>query len=147
MAGKGTITIDGETWELKPLRGLKAIRLMPKVISILSELAYAASVGGMPLDKWLLEGEGVTIGFGEAIQAINFMSDALGKRYDEFECEIVPFLLQRDHEWLSGHGSIGELLSAIWAAILFHFESSFGKDTIAALKNSVSAQEAEVEKA
>lgn len=139
MSGK--ITIDGETWELKPLKGLSAIRKMPKVLGMASRLINAAIIGGIPLDKWLTGVDAGALKLTDAIAAIGFVADELGDSYAEFEKDVVPFLLQKSYSWLSQHGTPYELFVAIIESVKFHLETSFGEDVMAALKNSQTAEE------
>jgi hypothetical protein len=134
------ITIAGETWEIVPLKGLKAFRLMPKVISIASELIWQANEAGFPLETFFSEEE-TEITFTVALKAIKFVADTLGKRYDELELRVIPFLLQKDAGWLQDNGSPQEIVSALIGAVQFHITTSFGEGVLDALKKSVAAEE------
>lgn len=137
MADELQITIGGETWTLKPLRGLKAMKLMPKVISIGSEIFYAAIEAGIPLDKMFLEGQELRFDAGSGLKAFKFIADSLTKRWDDLSEDIIPFMLCRDYAWLSENGSVREILEGLWTAVKFHLPSIIGEDAVAALKKSV----------
>jgi hypothetical protein len=134
-----SITIGGETWALKPLRGLKAMKLMPKVISIGSEIFYAAIEAGIPLDKMFLDGAELRFDAGAGLRAFKFIADALTKRWDDLSADIIPFLLCRDYGWLSEHGEVKEILNGLWTAVKYHLPSIIGDDAVSALKKSVTA--------
>lgn len=140
MPGKCEITIADETWELKPLRGLKSVKLMPEVISIGAELLWNAQDGGFPLGDFFLSGQEMAVDLTVALRAIKFVSDTLGKRYDDIALRIIPFLLQKEPQWLWENGNPREIVQAIWDAIKFHVETSFGGDVIEALKKSIAAE-------
>lgn len=132
-----TITIAGESWEVTPLRGLKSIRMVPKVLSMASELVAAAAKSGIDVGAILTtEGE-LSFSTDKVLMAVAFISDVLGKRYTEFSQDIVPFLLQKDYAWLADNGSMGELFSALWEAAQFHISTSFGQGVRDAIKKSV----------
>lgn len=143
MPGKDNeVTIADKTWELTPLAGLKAIRMMPKVISVAAEVLWAATDAGFPLIE-LFSGELDSVGLTSVLKAMKFVADTLGKRFDELALEIVPFLLQQDQQWLQSHGSMEEIGKALWIAGQYHIKTSFGEEVIEALKKSVAAEEEE----
>ena len=134
------ITIAGETWELEPLKGLKAMKAMPKVIGIAAEVLYAGQESGFRLDKLIIEGDtDVKYDLSTALKAMKLVSDVVGERFDEIAADIMPLLLQKPYAWLWEHGLINEILKAMWDAIKFHIETSFGSDVIEALKKSMTA--------
>lgn len=156
MPGKSTpeekcaLTVAGETWKLKPLAGLKAISMMPQIISVVAELLWTADANGFPLRQLFEEGAAtgrVNVETAKLLEALHFTSQALGKRFDEVRLVVLPFLLQKDAEWLQNNGQPGELLKATWAAIRFHVNTSFGQDVLAALKNSVVVEDDEAKPA
>jgi len=131
------VTIGEKTWTVHKLRGMKAIRKMPKVLKFLSMLVNAAVKSGIPVDKWL-QGQATEFAptFIDIIGAIEFVSEALGEHFNEFERDVVPFLLDCDPKWLEDHGTPYEIFAALWQAILFHVETSLGTEVTDALKNS-----------
>ncbi len=141
MTTKYLVTIAGETWELKQPCGLIAMRKMPKVLGYISKRMYVASQAGFPVSEYL-SGENQTFDLTDALRAIKFVSDALGENFDEFEKEIVPYLLQRDYEWLSTNGTLIELAASLWTSIKMILDSTSGEDVADAVKKS--AEEAEV---
>lgn len=145
----GQVTVAGETWQLKPLAGLKSIGMMPKIISVVAELLWTADANGFPLRQMFEEGTAsgqIRIETIKLLEALHFVSEALGKRFDEVRLNILPFLLQKDAGWLQENGLPGELLKASWIAIKYHVNTSFGQDVLAALKNSVAVEDAGAEK-
>ena len=143
MPGKVEVTIAGETWELKPLTGLKSFKMLPQIVSIATELIWAIEKSGFPLgevfsepDSW----DAITVP--QILKALKFVSDTLGSRFDELRLNVVPFLLQKDQKWLDESGTLPELAKAIWQAVQFHIGTSFGEETLEALKKSLAAEEA-----
>jgi len=123
----------GDTeWELVPLKGLKAIRMMPKVIGVLSHIFYSVIGAGVPLDEWFNSGE---IKLGDLLKLFNYASLALGDNIDVLTNEIMPFLMQVDPVFLQNNGTPDEILRAFWDACKYHYNSSFGEDVREALKN------------
>lgn len=131
------VTIGERTWTIHKLRGMKAIRKMPKVLKFLSILVNAAVKSGIPIDKWL-QGQEVIANpsLMDIMQAIGFIAEALGENFEDFEKEIVPFLLECDSKFLEENGTPYEIFLALWNAILFHIETSLGAEVTEALKNS-----------
>lgn len=149
MPGKKCVlTIADKSWELEPFAGLKAIKLMPKVISIGAELLWNANDGGLPITDIFLSGtEDLKVDLTAALRSMKFVADTLGERYDELALEIIPFLLQvKDKDWLWNNGSLEEIIKAIYEAIKFHITTTFGDEVLDALKKSVAVEEAEPEK-
>jgi len=145
MPKKCEVEVGGRRWEIIPLRGLKSIKLMPKVISIGSELLWAANNAGFPLAELFTEEQDLTASFGDVIKAVKFVSDTLGTRFDEIRIEIIPFLLQQETQWLQDNGTPREIFLSLWKAIKFHAETSFGEEVVEALKKSLAAEEGESE--
>lgn len=146
MPGKYEVTIDGETWELEPPRGLASMRKMPKVISFISKLVFSASRAGFDIRSWLSEeNEMPELGLEDVLRLINYIAVALDDNFDEFEKEIAPFLLQRDYEWLEEHGSPVELFNGIVVGIRMVVGITTGEQLQAALKKSQPAAEVEME--
>ena len=140
MPGKTEITIAGETWELAPLKGLKAMKVMPKVIGIAAEVLFAGQESGFRIDQIFIEGDtDIKFDLGTALKAMKLVSDVVGERFDEIAADIMPLLLQKPYGWLWEHGLINEILKAMWDAIKFHIETSFGSEVIEALKKSMTA--------
>lgn len=134
------IIIGGESWELKPLKGLKAMKAMPKIIGIAAEVLWAAQDSGFRIDQILLESDTeVKFDLGTALRAMKLVSDVVGERFDEIAADIMPLLLQKPYGWLWENGQINEILKAMWVAIKFHIETSFGSEVIEALKKSMTA--------
>lgn len=140
MPGNTEITIGGETWELEPLKGLKAMKAMPKIIGIAAEVLYAGQESGFRIDQILLEGDTeIKFDLGTALRAMKLISDVVGERFDEIAADVMPVLLQRSYKWLWSHGQMNDILKAMWDAIKFHIETSFGSEVIEALKKSMTA--------
>lgn len=138
MTSKYRVTIAGESWDLVPPCGLRAMRKMPKVLAYVSKLIYVAIQSGFPVNEYI-SGERETIDLGDAMKAIRFVAEALGANFKEFEEEVVPFLLQKDHEWLSTHGTLIELASALWVSVQMLFSITGEDDVTGALKKSEEA--------
>jgi hypothetical protein len=111
--------------------------MVPKILSIASELIVAASKAGIDVGAILTTTEEISLDASKVLTAVAFVSDVLGKRYTEFSKDVVPFLLQKDYEWLSEHGSMIELFSGMWEALQFHINTSFGQGVRDAIKKSV----------
>lgn len=138
MTSKYRVTIAGESWDLVPPCGLKAMRKMPKVLAYVSKLIYVAIQSGFPVNDYI-DGKQTEFDLGDAMKAVRFVAEALGDNFKEFEEEIVPFLLQRDHKWLSEHGTLLELASALWVSIQMLFSFTGQDDVAGALKKSEEA--------
>jgi len=137
MEEKVTVSVGGETWDITPLKGLRAIQIMPDVIGMCAEIVYAAYKGGIRIDEWFSEdfdGE-IRLQLDTILRAIGFVSNVLGEKYDRFSREIVPFLLQKDYEFLENNGTMQEIGIALWRAVQFHIKTSFGEEVLTALKN------------
>lgn len=146
MPGKDdavTITIADEVWELKPPRGMKAFKMMPKVVRILSEWVWGAIQNGIPLDKMFLEGSEISITSLDGLKAIGFISQKIVENFGELALEIIPFLLQCKPAFLQDHGEPREILTALWTSLKFHAPYVFGSEVTDALKKSVTAGQVE----
>jgi hypothetical protein len=143
MPGK-EITIADKTWKLKPLAGLQSFKMVPKIISIATELIWSAQESGFSIEQFFKE-EGQTklekMPITTALSVFHFVANTMDKRYTELTVEVIPFLLQKEWQWLNENGTPKEILQALWTAITYHVETSFGKDVIEALKNSVIVEE------
>lgn len=138
------ITLGTRNIILDPPKGMKAFRMMPKILRILSEWVYAAIQAGIPLHKWFLEGELGQVDVGSTLKAVLFISEKMDEQWDTISKDIVPFLLQCDIEVLD-EASPKEIMGALWASLGFHAPYVFGEDTSEALKKLVVAEEDEVE--
>jgi len=144
MPGNNEVSIAGETWELKPLKGLKAMKAMPKLIGIAAEVLWAGQESGFRIDQVILEGDTDPLkkfDLGTALKAMKLVSDVVGDHFDEIAADILPLLLQKPYAWLYENGQLNEHLKALWIAIKYHVETSFGEEVIAALKKSMTAEE------
>jgi len=140
------ITIGEKTWVLQPPKGLKSIRLMPKVVSILSEWVYIATQAGIPLGQ-LLQGDTETVNTDALLKVLAVVANQMGDDFDVLADEIFPFLLQCHKDFLRNNGEPHEIIKALWIAIKFHFPYIFGTGTAEALKKLVAVEEVAAEQA
>lgn len=145
MPGKTEITIAGETWELHEPEGTESFVVVPKVLTIVSEILFTAARGNIDLTA-LLDEEGLNLAAltSGVLPAANAISRMLTEKWDDI-LEILPILLCQDAEWLKTHGKPYELLRAMWIAINFQIPGIIGPEQWEALKKSFSEARAEVE--
>jgi len=140
-----TVTIAGETWELKALAGTKSFIVVPRIIGLASEVIFAAGRANIEL-KSLITEEGFDF---SAITAENFLAfkyiaELLSKEWSAISKDILPILLGSDPAWLEENGSPFELMAAIGTSLNFNAPYIFGDKNWVALKKLLSA-ESEVE--
>jgi len=145
-----TITIDGRVIELHPLRGRAARRMVPRLLTLASGLLYAASESGLNIREIIrafadpsISPDAIlsTLDIQRVILAINLICRRLEKEYEELEREVFPFLLNVEPEWLEEHGNLFEVYEAIFLAIRFHVQTSFGTRVSNALKKLAAGEE------
>jgi len=143
------VRIGGKTFVMKPLVGLKAIKTVPKFLSMLSRAMLTAMKGGISIDKLLLSDDDSVLDADNftpmLFGAASIILDQLTKDWDVFAFEILPMIIgadkRNDLDFLLNNGTTSEFTVAIWKAIKFHAPTVLGEDTINALKKSTAAEE------
>jgi len=149
-AAENVISIQGETWELTPIMGLKGFFVVPKIVDIVSRVVYSALKADFDL-RGLLGGDGEDFDIlgkikVENLLALPYVMGTLEENKTMISNDIVPALLGRSTVWLMDHGTPAELATAIFKALKWHAPSIFGEKPWGALKKLVSASEQEEEK-
>lgn len=140
-----TISIAGEEWELAPAQGWRGMIVVPKIISLLSEMIYGASRAEIDL-RTLIDENGINFSAirAENLLAFKYIADILAKNWQEISMEIMPVLLNKEAKFLANEGTWIEHLRALNAAVNFHAPYLLGDDTWSGLKKSfVEAEEEE----
>ncbi len=141
------ISIQGETWELDPITGLKSFFVVPKIIDIVSRVVYSALQADFDL-RGLFGGEEGFDFLGsfkpENLLAIPYVMETLEKYKVVLSNEVLPALLSRTPVWLFSHGTPAELTAAIYKAFKWHAPSIFGEKPWGALKKLLAASAEEV---
>ena len=148
-AAENVISIQGETWELTPIMGLKGFFVVPKIVEIVSRVVYSALKADFDL-RGLFGGDNEEFDFLEKIKvenllALPYVMETLEEHKVMISNDIVPALLSKNAAWLMGHGTPAELTAAIFKAFKWHAPSIFGEKPWAALKKLVSAPEDQTE--
>ena len=142
-----TYTIGDKEFKLTPLKGRRARRVVPRIIEIAAALFNMASSGGVNILS--LFGENAESPSVVALaQAAYGVATFFKDEYDEIEGEIFPVVLcleDKDWVYVDEEATPGELYKALWIAIQYHLETSFGVEVQEALKNLQEEVEAEEE--
>jgi hypothetical protein len=131
-----TIKLGDVTVTLLPPKGLKAVKMMPKVISVLGEVLYTAIEAGIPLDKMFIDGTPLSFSSQDGLRAVKFVSEAVLQRWDELSFEIIPFLMCTTKEVLD-EAAPNEILGGLWASLKYHMPFFLGEGVFDTLKNSL----------
>jgi len=136
-----TYTISGKEFKLRPLKGRKARKVVPRLIEIAAAALNLAASNGVDLGKVFVneDGSGANLPSFSALTAASIaLSRYFKSEYDEIEQEIFPVLLcAEDKQWvfIDEESTPGEMYSALWVATQYHLETSFGIEVQQALKN------------
>jgi len=130
------IVLAGKPVQLKPPVGLKAIKMMPKVLSVGSEIIYTAIEAGIPVDRMFINNEFDRVPSTAVVKAIKFISDRLIDRIDELAADVLPLLLCSTYAEID-KATPYEILAALWKAIQFHIPHFVGSNAVDALKKSL----------
>lgn len=135
-----TIILFGEEKRLKPLAGRQSRIMVPRVIQFLSRVL------GMLLESEQFDIWGLFSSFQEkaaerdkevfatVAHMLHFLSVAMGAAWEEFDRELLPFLLQADPKRLETEGDPFEVYYALYRAIRFYVTvgmSDFQRQSVA----------------
>jgi hypothetical protein len=134
---KDTYTIGNKVFNLESLKGKKARRMLPRIMEIASAVFNLAASNGVDVISMFGKGSN-NPSFSDLTKAMYAVSSFFKDEYDSIETDIFPILLcvkEKDWVWIDENATPGDLYSALWVAIQYHLESSFGVDVQKALKN------------
>ena len=136
------VTIGGETWALQPAKGMRGMVVVPKIISLLSEMVYGAARAEVDL-RTLINEDGINFSAikAENLLAFKYVSDILAENWEMICLQIMPVLLSRDAKFLANEGTWIEHLRALNTAVNFHAPYLLGDETWDGLKKSFAAPE------
>ena len=143
---KVVVRIGDKDIELKPLVGMRAIIVVPKLTEVLARIVYAAGQANFDL-RGIFQDSGFNfdkLKF-ENLLAVPYIAEQLEASWPKLTNEIMPALLGVSTEFLLNNGSPSQHFHAIWVAIKYHAPSVFGESTWAALKKLLAAEEAETQ--
>ena len=137
-----TVTIGDKTWALAPARGLRGMIVVPKLISLLSEMVYGAAKAEDNL-RTLIDENGINFSSikAENLLAFKYIADVLSEHWEDIGRQIMPVLLNTDAKFLADNGTWIEHLKALNTAINFHAPYLLGDETWDGLKKSFVAPE------
>ena len=151
MSEKASYTVNKKVYKLSPLKGRVARRTVPYIMEVVAGLINVSAITNFDVLA-LFDKDAPTPSFSAFTEVAYSLSVFLKDRYDEVEDKIFPLLLcLSEDKWeeVSENSTLGELYKAVWVAIRYHLETSFGVDVQEALKNLQAepeeAPEAEIE--
>lgn len=158
---KHVVKIENREFELHPMRGRKARTMVPRILSLVSGVLYAALKSGVNIpalgqrfSTWIDQeagGEGTSLAellegvdLGQVLLSVRLVLKQINEDYDAIEKVFIPYLLCMDEEeakWLEDHGDLWEVYEATALAIRYHLQTSFGKRVGEAIKNLAAAEQ------
>jgi len=137
VSEKASYTISKKVYKLSPLKGRVARRTVPYIMEVVAGLINVSAITNFDVLA-LFNKDAPAPSFSAFTEVAYSLSVFLKDRYDEVEERIFPLLLclgAEQWEDVSENSTLGDLYKAVWVAIRYHLETSFGVDVQEALKN------------
>ncbi len=120
------IILFGQVRALTPLKGRKAREMMPRVIAFAANAVTALVMGDwdiMGLADRLARPENALSAVADLGQLVQFLMVTLQGKWEEFDRDLLPFLLQVDPAELEDEGEMVEVYLALYRAIRWYLKS------------------------
>ena len=120
------IILFGQTHALTPLKGRRAREMMPRVVAFAAGAIQALILGDwdiLGLAERLSKPDNLLNMLTELSQIVQYLMIALQSKWEEFDRDLLPFLLQVEPEALEDEGDVVEVYLALYRAIRWYAKS------------------------
>ncbi|NLS77344.1 MAG: hypothetical protein GXY76_08815 [Chloroflexi bacterium] len=129
------IILFGQVHALRPLKGRKAREMMPRVVAFSANAITALVLGDwdiMGLADRLARPENALSAVADLGQLVQFLMVTLQGKWEEFDRDLLPFLLQVEPAALEEEGDVVEVYLALYRAVRWYATKSITSEQRAA---------------
>lgn len=129
------IILFGQVHELHPLKGRKAREMMPRVVAFAASAIQSLILGDwdiLDIAERINHPENALAMVGDISQIVRFLMITLQGKWEEFDRDLLPFLLQVESAELEDEGDVVEVYMALYRAVRWYATKSITPEQRAA---------------